>query len=108
MVTSILVTSAKQSKWDFQRSNIPCSSSTDRSIQHSTTNKETGQQTYPKRSTIKGDGAISNGSKWFKSITIDENINAFKTQWLGFVSGGMIKMRKKQRKQGKGPCKREQ
>ena len=33
IVTPILETSAIQSNWDFQRSNILCSSSTDRSIQ---------------------------------------------------------------------------
>ena len=57
--------------------------------------KKEKKQPYRKRST-RNEAVIlmvSNGSKWFKSITVDKNITAFKTLWLELVLGGKIKIK---------------
>ena len=76
MVTFILETTAIQSKREA-KSFVPSLQIYQPNTKQKT--KEKKKQPYCKRSTRKGVAVfILNGLKWFKSITVDENIAALK------------------------------
>ena len=71
-----------------------------------TLNKKAKKQTHRKCSTRKHVVVFgSNGLKWFKSLTIDENITAFNKLWAGLVLYGKIKMTEGGENKGRGRCK---